>query len=178
MTAWVQRELTQHYHGRQIPWDELWLNTACMLAMRSRCSRDRVGAVMVTDDDQVISAGYNGAPSTLAGDEGGPCSTWCPRAMNTPLGEPGTPGYQDCHATHAEMNCLKRAPKVERGVTTRLYVSRMPCYSCAKEIGSTYATHNLRQLIVPTTYEVNVQYGDTDRSVNFLAQCGIKIRLL
>lgn len=178
MTAWVQRELTQHYHGRQIPWDELWLNTACMLAMRSRCSRDRVGAVMVTDDDWVISAGYNGAPPTFAGDKKGPCSEWCPRAMHTPLGEPGNPGYQDCYASHAEVNCLKRAPKVERGVTTRLYVSRMACYPCAKEIGSAYSTHNLREVIVPSNYVVNSQYGDLDDSVDFLVKCGVKVRFV
>lgn len=178
MTTWLQRELFQRYDGQQIPWDDLWLSTACMFAMRSRCSRDRVGAVMVTDDDQVISAGYNGAPRSFAGDTGGPCVKWCSRAMHTPTGEPGEPGYQDCDASHAELNCLKRSPHVGRTVTTRLYVSRMPCYPCAKEIGSAYTTHNLRQVVVPVIHEVNVQYGDTARSVGFLAQCGIKIRLI
>ncbi len=178
MTSWLQQELRQRYDGTQIPWDDLWLNTACMLAMRSRCSRDRVGAVMVTDDDKVISAGYNGAPPTFAGDKKGPCIEWCPRAMHTPMGQPGTPDYQDCPSTHAEMNCLKRAPAVEATVTTRLYVSRMPCYSCAKEIGSMYATHNLRQVIVPVSLETNTQHGDVTRSAWFLAECGIRVRFV
>jgi tRNA(Arg) A34 adenosine deaminase TadA len=98
--------------------------------------------------------------------------------MHTPAGEPGNPGYQDCDASHAELNCLKRAPHVERTVTTRLYVSRMPCYPCAKEVGSAYATHNLRQVIVPVSREVNMQYGDVNRSTRFLIQCGIKVRFV
>jgi dCMP deaminase len=178
MTSWLQQELRQRYDGQQITWDDLWLGWACMLATRSRCSRDRVGAIMVTDDDRVISAGYNGSPPTFTGDTGGPCVEWCARAMNTPAGEPGNPGYQDCDASHAELNCLKRAPHVERTVTTRLYVSRMPCYPCAKEVGSAYATHNLRQVVVPSSYVINAQHGDLDRSTGFLARCGVKVRVI
>jgi dCMP deaminase len=178
MTAWLQRELLQRYDGWQIPWDELWLSHACLLAMRSRCSRDRVGAVMVTDDNLVISSGYNGSPPTFTGDKVTQCAEWCPRAVNTPLGEPGSPGYHDCHATHAELNAMSRAPRVERGVTTRLYVSRVPCYPCAKMIGSGHATHNLRQVIVPVSLEANAQHGDIDHSVSFLTKCGITVRFI
>lgn len=178
MITWLQQELCQRYENEQVPWDDLWLGQAVMIACRSRCSRDRVGAVMVTDDNNVISIGYNGAPPTFAGDTKTRCMEWCPRAMHTPLNQPGNPGYQDCFSSHAELNCLKRAPKVERHVTTRMYVSRMPCYPCAKEIGSAYTTHNLRDVIVPSDYTVNSQYGDLDDSVSFLVKCGVKVRVV
>lgn len=175
---WLKLELEQWYAEDQIPWDELWLSWAQLLAYRSRCVRDRVGAIMVTDDNLVISSGYNGAPPTFAGDTGGPCRNWCPRATATAPGVPGKPGYEDCFASHAELNCLKRAPHVERTVTTKLYVSRMPCYRCAVEMASARATHNLMEVVVPVSLEVNLQHGDVNRSVDFLSRCDVKVRLV
>jgi dCMP deaminase len=174
---WLKQALRHRFDNEQISWDELWLSTAHLLAARSRCSRDRVGAVLVTDDNHVISAAYNGAPPSYPKDTGGPCVEWCERAINTPLGTPGASGYHDCPSTHAELNAIKRAAPVRSG-TTRLYVSRVPCPTCGKEIASAYATHHLRQLIVPMTRRVNVQHGDVTASVDFLALCGVAVRFL
>lgn len=42
-------------------WDHYFLNIASVVAERSSCLRNRVGAVIVKDKD-IISTGYNGAP--------------------------------------------------------------------------------------------------------------------
>jgi len=42
-------------------WDEYFLNIAKVVAERSSCLRNKVGAVIVRDKD-IISSGYNGAP--------------------------------------------------------------------------------------------------------------------
>lgn len=175
---WLKQALQQRFDDEQIGWDELWLGQAIMLSYRSRCVRDRVGAVLVTDDNLVISAGYNGAPATFAGDTGGKCRDWCPRATATAPGVAGKPGYEDCYSTHAETNALKRAPHVDSLTTTRLYVSRVPCYNCAKEIAGARATHGLIEVVAPVSLETNTQHGDVSRSVGFLARCDVKVRLV
>lgn len=43
-------------------WDEYFLDIAEMVASRSTCFRNHVGAVIVKDKD-IISTGYNGAPT-------------------------------------------------------------------------------------------------------------------
>lgn len=175
---WLKTELEQWYGEDQIPWDELWLTVTHLMSLRSRCVRDRVGAIMVTADNLVISSGYNGAPPTFAGDTGSSCRNWCPRATATAPGVPGKPGYEDCYSSHAEMNALKRAPHVEKTVTTRLYVSRLPCYRCAVEIASARATHGLTEVVAPVSLEANAQHGNVHRSVDFLARCDVRVRLV
>ncbi len=43
-------------------WDEYFLDIADMVAKRSTCFRNQVGAVIVMDKD-IIATGYNGAPT-------------------------------------------------------------------------------------------------------------------
>ena len=126
----------------------------------------------------VISSSYNGAPPTFAGDTGGSCREWCPRATATAPGVPGKPGYEDCFASHAETNAVKRAPHVDSLTTTRLYVSRMPCYRCAVEIASARVTHGLIEVVAPVSMETNTQHGDVNHSVEFLAKCDVRVRLV
>lgn len=175
---WLRQALQQRFDNEQIPWDELWLGQAVMLSYRSRCVRDRVGAVMVTDANLVIASSYNGAPPTFSGDTGQKCREWCPRATATAPGVAGKPGYEDCYATHAETSAVRRAPHVDGLTTTRLYVSRVPCYNCAKEIAGARVTHGLVEVVAPSNYIVNSQHGDLDRSTGFLARCDVKVRLV
>jgi dCMP deaminase len=42
-------------------WDEYFLDIAAVVATRSSCLRNKVGAVIVRDRD-IVSTGYNGAP--------------------------------------------------------------------------------------------------------------------
>ena len=43
-------------------WDEVFVEIAKDIAMRSACFRNKVGAVIVRDGKYVVSMGYNGAP--------------------------------------------------------------------------------------------------------------------
>jgi dCMP deaminase len=47
---------------RRKTWDEYFLDIAEMVASRSTCFRNKVGAVIVSDKD-IIATGYNGAPT-------------------------------------------------------------------------------------------------------------------
>jgi deoxycytidylate deaminase len=49
------------------------------IAQRSLCTRDKVGAVIVSADNTPLMASYNGSPSGFPHNDQ-PCTEWCPRA--------------------------------------------------------------------------------------------------
>lgn len=59
--------------------------TARTIGERSVCSRDKVGAVIVSSTNRIIDTGYNGPPRGFV-QRGGDCKNWCPRARATPTG--------------------------------------------------------------------------------------------
>lgn len=151
-----------------ITWDELWLNVAELVSRRSRCVRDRVGAVIVSSDNVMLSVGYNGPPTGLPVD--GPCSNWCPRAQLR--GETPCADYSDCFSIHAETNCILRLPGKpidHRGGT--LYVNSTICWPCANMV----ATAGLSRVVM------NVKAGALRRSpedvIALLEDCGTEVVL-
>ena len=105
--------------------DEYFLKIASVVAERSTCLRHHVGAVAVRDK-QILSTGYNGAPSGLKD-----ClELGCLRdEMNI---ESGT-RHEICRAVHAEQNVIIQAAL--HGISladATVYVTPPPCVLCAK----------------------------------------------
>ena len=94
-------------------WDEIWMQTARVIACRSIDPRHKVGAVVVSGDNtQVLAVGYNGNYS------GGPNEV-----------ESLEPGESGC--IHAEINALL---KLDYNNPKRkiMYITLSPCRMCAK----------------------------------------------
>lgn len=116
-------------------WDEYFLGIARAVSARAKCTRRRVGAVLV-HDRRIIATGYNGAapgrPDCLQGA--------CPRGtlgydVIPGLGDydrPGTPGF--CIAIHAEVNALLFATRDTKGATA--YITDPPCPGCRKALAA------------------------------------------
>lgn len=107
-------------------WDEYFIEIAEIVKTRSTCLRREVGAVVVRDN-QIITTGYNGAPSGLkhCTEIGG-----CERNR---LGIPSGQRHELCRALHAEQNAIIQAAKI--GVSTEgatIYITLQPCVICAK----------------------------------------------
>jgi dCMP deaminase len=107
--------------------DDYFMEIAEVVAKRSTCIRDQVGAVLVKDK-YIISTGYNGAPRGMEH-----ClDIGCLRMKNNiPHGKE----YENCRSVHAEQNTIIQA--ATHGVDTTgatLYTMRLPCYICAKMI--------------------------------------------
>ena len=49
----------------RVSWDKYFFDLAKFVSARSTCSRASCGAVIVSDDNRVLSTGYNGAPAGL-----------------------------------------------------------------------------------------------------------------
>lgn len=116
-------------------WDEYFLGIAAAVSARAKCTRRRVGAVLVYEH-RIIATGYNGAapgrPDCLEGA--------CPRGRLgyaevpafSDYDVPGTPGF--CIAIHAEVNALLFATRDTAGCTA--YVTDQPCPGCRKALAA------------------------------------------
>lgn len=113
-------------------WDEVWLDVAASVSQRSLCSRARVGAVIVSLDNRVQAASYNGPrPGFPHGDK--LCIHWCARSQ---LGAKIDADYSTCEATHAEASALVRADRSQlKGGT--IYITGACCINCARLISHT-----------------------------------------
>ena len=104
-----------------INWDEYFMGIAMLAARRSKDPNTQVGACIVSDDNIIISTGYNGMPKGCSDD----IFPW------------DRDGQQDMtkypYVVHAELNAILNANGRDlRG--SRIYVALFPCNECAKAI--------------------------------------------
>ena len=115
-------------------WREVWLSVASAVAMRSSCSRDQVGAVLVVDNYWNF-VGYNGPISGRPNcNIGG-----CPRGLLTTEQLPHGAAFDGagaCEAVHAEINALIKYSRHHEHVSgnVMLYTTREPCENCWDEL--------------------------------------------
>ena len=116
-------------------WVDYFLGFATAVSARAKCSRRRVGAVLVLDR-RIISTGYNGAPSGRPDCLEGACPRGQLSYEQVPgLGDydrPGTPGF--CIAVHAEVNALLFSTRGTKGAT--VYITDPPCPGCRKALAA------------------------------------------
>lgn len=105
-----------------INWDEYFMGVAHLSGMRSKDPNTQVGACIVSEDNKILSMGYNGFPKGCS-DEDFPWSRTAEDELDTKYP----------FVTHGEMNAILnyRGGSLEG---TKLYVSLFPCNECAKAI--------------------------------------------
>ena len=167
------------------------------VAQRSLCSRDRVGAVIVSKTNRIIDTGYNGPPSGWQTPGDNPsCSWWCTRAIKgTMRGHKHKPDcsivtthhltctcgayrepqealesdYSDCPSLHAEANALMFSDRRLREGGT-IYVTSGTCSGCAKLV----ANSGLDRAVYATT-DREISHRDSGRWYDFMQDCGLEI---
>lgn len=104
-----------------ISWDEYFMGVSMLSGMRSKDPNTQVGACIVSQDNKILSMGYNGFPTGCSDDE----FPW------TREGEPLENKY--FYTTHSELNAILnyRGGSLEGA---KMYVSLFPCNECAKAI--------------------------------------------
>ena len=104
-----------------INWDEYFMGIAMLAARRSKDPGTQVGACIVSQDNIIISTGYNGMPKGCSDDL-------------FPWGREGDPEMTKYpYVVHAELNAILNATGRDlRG--SRIYVALFPCNECAKAI--------------------------------------------
>ena len=108
---------------------EAFMSIAKLIAKRSKDPNSQVGAVIVSNEDRILSLGYNGFPNGCSDDE----FPWVRDIPN--VSDPDTIMLDTKYAyvVHAELNAILnfRGPSLE-GST--IYVTMFPCNECAKAL--------------------------------------------
>lgn len=104
-----------------LSWDEYFMGIALLCAGRSKDPNTNVGACIVSDENKILSLGYNGMPIGCSDDE----YPW------EREGELLDTKY--AYVCHAEMNAILNYNGGNiKG--SKMYVSLFPCNECAKAI--------------------------------------------
>ncbi|MCH5295391.1 MAG: dCMP deaminase family protein [Treponema sp.] len=104
-----------------ISWDEYFMGVAHLASFRSKDPNSQVGACIVSEDNKILSMGYNGFPRGCSDDE-------FPWARE---GEVLDVKYT--YVTHSELNAILnfRGGSLEG---SKMFVTMFPCNECAKAI--------------------------------------------
>lgn len=108
---------------KYLNWDEYFMAVAKLSAMRSKDPSTQVGACIVSDNNRILSIGYNGAPNGYHDD-------------NFPWAREGKPlDTKYMYVVHAERNAILNYRGSRKDLEgARIYVDLFPCNECAKEI--------------------------------------------
>ncbi len=104
-----------------INWDEYFMGVAILSSKRSKDPSTQVGACIASEENKVITMGYNGMPVGCSDDE----MPWSKDNTN-PLDN------KYLYVCHAEFNAILNSNAPVKGC--RLYVTLFPCNECAKAI--------------------------------------------
>jgi Deoxycytidylate deaminase len=105
-----------------ISWDEYFMGVAMLSGKRSKDPNTQVGCCIVSEDNRILSMGYNGLPRGCSDDE-------------FPWGREGDNPLETkyFYTVHSELNAILNysGPSL---VGAKIYVSLFPCNECAKAI--------------------------------------------
>lgn len=123
-----------------IKWDEYFMGIALLSTNRSKDPNTSVGACIVSDDNKILSVGYNGMPIGCSDDE----YPWAREGDNL-----NTKYFYVCHA---EMNAiLNYTGSNIKGA--KIYTTLFPCNECSKAL--------IQKGISEVIYQSD-KYADTD----------------
>ena len=106
-----------------ITWDEYFMGIALLSAERSKDPSTQVGACIVSENNKILSTGYNGMPIGCNDDE----MPWEREAE-----KPNDTKYP--FVCHAELNVILNSPSLIDNKNAKIYVALFPCNECAKAI--------------------------------------------
>ena len=140
--------------------DDIYMELAENLALRSHCVKIKVGAVL-TKDTRIVSLGYNGPPAGTHNCDIEWPKDGCPRDSKG-----------GCSlALHAEQNAIIYASKNNVPLENcSVYVTLAPCLSCARIIFAS----GIRKVIYLNSY-AEYKGLSSDEGVDFLQRFGVEV---
>jgi dCMP deaminase len=139
-----------------ITWDEYFMGIAKLSAERSKDPNTQVGCCIVSDENKILSMGYNGFPTGCSDDD-------------FPWGKGEGLDSKYLYSTHSELNAILNYPGASLK-NARLYVTLFPCNECAKAI----IQCGIKELVYACD-----KYADTtivQASKKMLSAAGVKFR--
>ena len=140
-----------------LEWDEYFMAIAKLSAMRSKDPSTQVGACIVSNDNRILSIGYNGAPNGFS-DEKFP---WGRDGKNLDTKYP--------YVCHAELNAILNYRGSKKDLEdARIYVDLFPCNECAKII----IQSGIKEVIYLSDKYANSENNIASRKL--FDECGVK----
>ena len=140
-----------------LPWDEYFMAIAKLSAMRSKDPSTQVGACIVSNDNRILSIGYNGAPNGFDDDK----FPWAREGENLETKYP--------YVCHAEMNAILNYRGSKKDLEdAKIYVDLFPCNECAKII----IQSGIKKIIY-----LSDKYANTDGTIaskKLFDECGVE----
>ena len=128
-----------------ISWEEYFMAIAKLSAMRSKDPSTQVGACIVSNDNRILSIGYNGAPNGFSDEE----FPWAREGNNLDTKYP--------YVCHAELNAILNYRGSKKDLeNAKIYVDLFPCNECTKAI--------IQAGITEVIYYSD-KYADTDSTI-------------
>ncbi len=139
-------------------WDQRFLDLAAHIAAWSKDPSTKVGCIVVGEDREIRSTGFNGFPRGISDD----VERLENREIKYPL------------ICHAEENAIMHAARV--GVSLRgcvAYVTWPPCTRCARSL----IQAGVVEVVYPSSAEVPERWQeDFDMSTGMMREAGVNVR--
>ena len=140
-----------------LKWDEYFMAISKLSAMRSKDPSTQVGACIVSNDNRILSIGYNGTPNGYSDDE----FPWNREGENL--------NTKYTYVCHAEMNAVLNYRGSKKDLEdAKIYVDLFPCNECAKII--------IQSGIKKVIY-LSDKYADSENNIasrKLFDMCGVK----
>ena len=154
-------EILNKQRKDNLTWDEYFMAIARLSAMRSKDPNTQVGACIVSEDNRILSIGYNGTPNGFKDD-------YFPWDRE---GEILDTKY--IYVVHAERNAiLNFRGNHKEFENAKIYVDLFPCNECAKEI----IQSGIKEVIYLSDKYANT--NETIASKKMFDVCGVTYREL
>ena len=143
-----------------LKWDIRFVNLAMHIANWSKDPSTKVGCVVVGEDREIRSTGFNGFPRGIEDDE----ERLLDREKKYPL------------ICHAEENAIMHAARI--GISLKgstAYVTWPPCSRCARSL----IQSGIKEIIYPTPGEIPERWQeDFDISNAMISEAGVIVRTI
>tara|TARA_B100000683_G_C12401694_1_gene520000 strand:- start:214 stop:687 length:474 start_codon:yes stop_codon:yes gene_type:complete len=139
-------------------WDFRFIELAKHISLWSKDPSTKVGCVVVGEDREIRSTGFNGFPRGIEDND----DRLLDREKKYPL------------ICHAEENAIMHAARI--GVSLKnstAYVTWPPCSRCARSL----IQAGVREVVYPKTNEIPERWqADFDTSTEMMKEAGVKVR--
>lgn len=142
-----------------ISWEEYFMAIAKLSAMRSKDPSTQVGACIVSNDNRILSIGYNGAPNGFDDDS----FPWAREGNKLDTKYP--------YVCHAELNAILNYRGSKKDLeSSKIYVDLFPCNECAKVI----IQSGIKEVVFLSDKYANLDCDIASRRL--FDSCGVKYR--
>jgi dCMP deaminase len=143
-----------------VDWNKRFLVLSELVASWSKDTSRGVGAVIVDEDERVLSVGYNGFP----------------RGADDTKEERYERPAKYLYTEHAERNCIYSAAR--NGVSLKdaiIFTSLYPCADCARGI----IQSGIKTVVTYPIEENHDKWGESFKvSAELFEECGVKVKFI